>query len=142
MVHRFLKKFEVRRQSGFTLIELLVVVAILGILAVAVTPKVLSSIRNANTQAAVTSATQLQLALERYATENGDYPQTISSYSQLASLLSSYINLPQTESNNNWRFKSYSYAGNNNPAGYTLIIQDTNQTPVQISITPGLIAKP
>ncbi len=139
MVQRF-HKFLRRSQEGFTLIELLVVVAILGILAVAVTPKVLSSIRNANTAAAMTSASTLQLALERYATDFGDYPSTVAAntYAGLQTVLNNYVALPAAQTNNNWKYVSYTYTAGS-PSSFTLVLTDTNQTPVTITVTPGSI---
>lgn len=136
-----------RRQDGFTLIELLVVVAILGILAVAVTPKVLGAINKANTSSAISSAATLQLALERYATDNSDYPQSaaITGQVSLANVLANYIALTNTAtpttSQQSWTFVSYAYtAGTGGAANsYTLTIQDRNQTPIVITITPGSI---
>lgn len=142
MAQRIWKRL--KGQEGFTLIELLVVVAILGILAVAVTPKVLSSIRNANTQAAMTSASTLSLALERYATDNGDYPPQASAgtYAGLQTVLTPYVSLPTSQSAANWKYGSYTYTAGSgsNPSSYTLVITDTNQTPVSITITPGQIS--
>lgn len=61
-------------RDGFTLIELVVVVAILGILAVIVTPKVMGAIDNAKTNSFKSSAKQIQVAMERYYAEQGAYP--------------------------------------------------------------------
>lgn len=61
-------------RDGFTLIELVVVVAILGILAVIVTPKVMGAMDNAKTNSRNSSAKQIQVAMERYYAEQGAYP--------------------------------------------------------------------
>jgi len=63
------------KQKGFTLIELLVVVAIISILAgilfVSIGQDPLKKSRDAKRRA---DLSQLQLALERYAVDNGGYP--------------------------------------------------------------------
>lgn len=64
----------VRKQDGFTLIELIVVVAILGILAAVVTPRVLDALDNAKVSGAEAYGKQVQLAMERYYVDNGRYP--------------------------------------------------------------------
>lgn len=61
-------------RDGFTLIELVVVVAILGILALIVTPKVMGAITNARTNGFKSSAKQVQVGLERLYAEKGAYP--------------------------------------------------------------------
>jgi len=63
-------------RDGFTLIELVVVVAILGILAVVVTPKVMGAIDNAKSSSQKSNAKQIQVAMERYYAEQGKYPET------------------------------------------------------------------
>jgi len=59
---------------GFTLIELLVVIAVIGILAAVV----LASLNNARSKARdtkrIAELKQLQVALELYRNDNGDYP--------------------------------------------------------------------
>ncbi|HYF91772.1 MAG TPA: type II secretion system protein [Symbiobacteriaceae bacterium] len=65
---------KLRKRDGFTLIELVVVVAILGILAVIVTPKVLGAIENAKNSSIKSSSKQIQVAMERINAETGSYP--------------------------------------------------------------------
>ncbi|MDF2629358.1 MAG: pilE [Symbiobacteriaceae bacterium] len=61
-------------RDGFTLIELVVVVAILGVLAIVVTPKVTGALDNAKQKTAASNAKQVQIALERLYADTGAYP--------------------------------------------------------------------
>jgi len=61
-------------RGGFTLIELLVVITILGILATVVTFSVVREIEKAKVQSAKTQISVFVLALQRYASEVGEYP--------------------------------------------------------------------
>ena len=63
-------------RGGFTLIELLVVITILGILATVVTFSVVREIEKAKVQQAKTQLSVFMLALQRYASEVGEYPTT------------------------------------------------------------------
>lgn len=71
---------EVKAQGAFTLIELLVVIAIIGILS----SVVLASLSNARASARDTQRVQalrnMQTALEIYYNDNGQYPDTGSSW--------------------------------------------------------------
>ena len=69
----------IRKQEGFTLIELIVVVAILGILAAIVTPRVLNALNDAKAKSALAYGKQVQLAMERYYVDNGEYPTDVES---------------------------------------------------------------
>lgn len=69
-MHKSLQK----SQNGFTLIELVVVVAILGLLAIVVTPRVMGAVNNARNNGNMSSAKQIQVALERINSETGTYP--------------------------------------------------------------------
>lgn len=65
-----------KQQSGFTLIEIMVVVVILGILAAAVVPKIMSRPEQARIEKARHDITSLESALEIYKLDNYQYPST------------------------------------------------------------------
>lgn len=87
----------VRNQEGFTLIELIVVVAILGILAAVVTPRVINALSDAKEKSALAFGKQVQLAMERYYVDNATYPQVDDDLndqdSGLGALLGEYLNI-------------------------------------------------
>jgi general secretion pathway protein G len=64
------------RQSAFTLIEILVVVAILGILAAIVVPRVMDRPDEARRVAAKADVAAIVQALKLYRLDNGFYPAT------------------------------------------------------------------
>lgn len=63
-----------RRQAGFTLLELLVVLAIIGLLAGLVAPRVIRYLGGARTQAAEVQLRSIAQALELYRLDVGRYP--------------------------------------------------------------------
>ncbi len=65
-----------RRQRGFTLIEVLVVVAILGILAALVVPRIMDRPDEAKRVAAKADIAAIGQALKLYRLDNGFYPAT------------------------------------------------------------------
>lgn len=65
-----------RKQLGFTLIEIMVVVVILGILAAAVVPKIMSRPEQARIEKAKHDITALESALNIYKLDNYQYPST------------------------------------------------------------------
>ena len=64
------------KQDGFTLIEIMVVVVILGILAAAVVPKIMSRPEQARIEKAKHDITALEGALNIYKLDNYRYPST------------------------------------------------------------------
>ncbi len=67
---------QLRNQGGFTLIEIMVVVVILGILAAAVVPKIMSRPEQARIEKAKHDITALESALNIYKLDNYQYPST------------------------------------------------------------------
>jgi general secretion pathway protein G len=64
------------RRGGFTLLEVLLVLAILGVIAAIVVPRLLGQQREANKDAAKASIQGFEKALELYALRhNGEYPE-------------------------------------------------------------------
>lgn len=98
---------KVRKQDGFTLIELIVVVAILGILAAVLTPRVLDAIDNAEANGAEAFGKEIQLAMERYYLDNNGYPSvdqmeaqngdTALDYADLVMLLGKYASIDESQ---------------------------------------------
>jgi general secretion pathway protein G len=65
-----------RPRRGFTLIELMVVIAIIGVLAVIVVPRVMNYLEDANVVAAKAQITSFKSALNRYKIHFHKYPST------------------------------------------------------------------
>ncbi|MCP8899366.1 type II secretion system major pseudopilin GspG [Gilvimarinus xylanilyticus] len=65
-----------KRQTGFTLVELLVVLAIIGLLAGLVGPKVLNQLGGAKTDTAGVQVRDFEQALEIYMLDTGKLPTT------------------------------------------------------------------
>lgn len=147
-----------RGQKGFTLIELIVVVAILGILAVLLTPRVLSAMDNAHLNSAMDSAGEIRLALERYQIDNHTYPgfdathqdsasHAITNYADMVTDLggaTGYINLPAA-ANANFTFGDYAstqVGSSNHYSTYILHITARDNAGTQITITPESVTHP
>ena len=64
-----------RRQRGFTLIEIMVVIAILGILAALIVPKIMSRPDEARRVAAKEDIGTIMQAMKLYRLDNGRYPR-------------------------------------------------------------------
>jgi general secretion pathway protein G len=64
------------KQTGFTLVELLVVLAIIGLLAGLVGPKVLNQLGGAKTDTAGVQIRDFEQALEIYMLDTGKFPTT------------------------------------------------------------------
>lgn len=68
-------KVERERERGFTLIELLVVISIIGLLSSIVMASLVTAKQKAQDSALLQNIKQLQLAMEMYRNDHGNYPQ-------------------------------------------------------------------
>ncbi|MCG1041161.1 type II secretion system major pseudopilin GspG [Mycetohabitans sp. B8] len=100
-----------RRQRGFTLIEIMVVIAILGILAALVVPKIMSRPDQARRVAAGQDIHTIMDALKLYRLDNGRYPTQEQG-------LRALIQKPSTDPvPNNWKEGGYLEKLPNDPWG-------------------------
>ena len=99
------------KQRGFTLIEIMVVVVILGILAAAVVPKIMSRPEQARIEKAKHDVGALESALNIYKLDNYQYPTTDQG---LESLVTKPSGSPQPR---NYKKGGYIKKLNNDPWG-------------------------
>ncbi|CAB3749215.1 type II secretion system major pseudopilin GspG [Paraburkholderia humisilvae] len=100
-----------RAQRGFTLIEIMVVIAILGILAALIVPKIMSRPDEARRVAAKQDIGTMMQALNLYRLDNGRYPTSEQG-------LRALIEKPTTEPvPNNWKSGGYLERLPNDPWG-------------------------
>jgi len=76
MMYKKFKQPNLAKQQGFTLIEIMVVVVILGILAAAVVPKIMSRPEQARIEKSKHDISALESALNIYKLDNYQYPST------------------------------------------------------------------
>ena len=100
-----------RRQSGFTLIEVMVVIAIIGILAALIVPKIMNRPDQARRVAATQDIATVMQALKLYRLDNGRYPTTDQG-------LRALVERPTTDPiPNNWKDGGYLERLPNDPWG-------------------------
>ncbi|WP_395061513.1 type II secretion system major pseudopilin GspG [Paraburkholderia silvatlantica] len=100
-----------RRQRGFTLIEVMVVIAILGILAALIVPKIMSRPDEARRVAARQDIGTIMQAMKLYRLDNGRYPTQDQG-------LQALVQKPTTDPvPNNWKDGGYLERLPNDPWG-------------------------
>lgn len=127
-----------KRRRGFTLIELVVVIAILGILAGILIPKMLTTRKMARMNANRNNLQSVKASLEQYYSKNEHYPVSSGGIAQLDSSLTQgsddgvrYLErLPKYQGQNDNIINSYSTASSegNKPQNYTIHLNDDVQT--------------
>ena len=70
------RKIRKSKEKGFTLIELMVVITILALLGGVVAPQVIGRLRQAKPKKAGIDLKAIELGLDMYAADNGQYPTT------------------------------------------------------------------
>jgi prepilin-type N-terminal cleavage/methylation domain-containing protein len=125
-----------RRREGFTLIELLIVITIIGILAVALVPRITGGPAKARDAARKADLQQISTVLEFYADDNGgSYPTSSTScLSDITTELSPYLTttISDPKDGNEWDTCTggYGYIAltttGSTPNGYLLVAQLEN----------------
>lgn len=99
-------------QLGFTLIEMMVVIAIIGVLAALIVPKIMSRPDEARRVAAKQDIATIMQALQLYKLDNGRYPNQEQN-------LKALVERPTTDPvPNNWKDGGYLERLPNDPWGY------------------------
>ena len=70
------KSCEKNGEAGYSLLEILIVLAIMGLLATMVAPRLFSNLDKSKVTAAKAQAKSLRLALDSYKLDTGSYPTT------------------------------------------------------------------
>ncbi len=118
------KRNQTQRRQGFTLVEMLLVVAIIGILAALVIPKISGAGEHSRIVAAGADIHGgIKTALDRYEIDNGTYPRSLNELVQAPSdakhWAGPYLDAVPVDPWGNAYV--YYYPGKHNPAGYDLL---------------------
>lgn len=147
-MNHFLSRIS-KEQKGFTLIELIVVIAILGILALILTPKLLEALDRSRYRSGMSTASEIQSAMERYSIDYKSYPDMnyLSTYASLKSHLSTYVNFADNDGDNHLNYYGYSTYNTFTPNGgvsgrhraYTLVFRAGTNGMEFVTVTPNKV---